>query len=211
MIYNIETAKHLSKLLLQINAIILQPNNPFQWASGWRSPIYCDNRKTLSYPEIRKYIQKGLSSVVHEYYKGTDIIAGVATAGIPHGMMVADELNLPFIYVRSTAKKHGKQNIIEGHFEKNKNVVLIEDLISSGKSSIEAVNSLKEARLNVKGVCSIFTYGFDTANINFHNAGCKYISLADYESILKEAIKTDYIKEKDLEMLNEWRNNPANW
>ena len=211
MIYNIEIAKHLSKLLLQINAIILQPNNPFQWASGWRSPIYCDNRKTLSYPEIRKYIQKGLSSIVHEYYKGTDIIAGVATAGIPHGMMVADELNLPFIYVRSTAKKHGKQNIIEGHFEENKNVVLIEDLISSGKSSIEAVNSLKESRLNVKGVCSIFTYGFDTANINFNNAGCKYISLADYESILKEAIKTDYIKEKDLEMLNEWRNNPANW
>ena len=211
MIYNLDIAKQVAKSLLQINAIILQPNNPFKWAAGWNSPIYCDNRKTLSYPEIRNYIRQGLVAVIKNHYKGANVIAGVATAGIPHGVLVAEELGLPFIYVRAKAKEHGKQNQIEGYFEKGQSVILVEDLISSGKSSLEAASALKEVGMKVKGMVSIFTYGFDTASENFKNANCEYISLCDYNTLLPEAIKQKYIDKEDLAILKEWRENPSNW
>jgi orotate phosphoribosyltransferase len=211
MIYNIDIAKQIAKSLLQINAIILQPNDPFKWASGWNSPIYCDNRKTLSYPKIRNYIRKGLAAIIKNHYKGANVIAGVATAGIPHGALVAEELGLPFIYVRSKAKNHGKQNQIEGCFEKGQSVILIEDLISSGKSSLEAATTLKEAGMNVKGMASIFTYGFDTASENFQKANCEYVSLCNYNTLLPEAIKQKYINKEDLSILKEWKEDPSNW
>ena len=196
---------------MQINAIILQPNNPFKWASGWNSPIYCDNRKTLSFPEIRTFIRSSLVSIINNRYKGSNVIAGVATAGIPHGALVAEELGLPFIYVRSKAKEHGKQNQIEGHFEASQSVVLIEDLISSGKSSLEAVATLREAGMNVKGIVSIFTYGFEKAKENFEDVNCEYISLCDFENLLLQALKTSYITEAELPLLQEWRKDPSKW
>ncbi len=211
MIYDIDIAKQVAKSLLQINAIILQPNTPFKWAAGWYSPIYCDNRKTLSFPEIRTFIRSSLSSTINNHYKGSNVIAGVATAGIPHGVLVAEELGLPFIYVRSKAKEHGKQNQIEGHFEKGQSVVLIEDLVSSGKSSLEAVSSLREAGMNVKGIISIFNYGFEKAKQNFENANCEFISLCDYENLLPQALKTNYITEAELPLLQEWRKDPSVW
>ena len=211
MIYDIDIAKQVAKSLLQINAIILQPNDPFKWASGWSSPIYCDNRKTLSFPEIRTFIRTSLASVVNNHYKGANVIAGVATAGIPHGVLVAEELGIPFIYVRSKAKEHGKQNQIEGYFEEGQTVVLIEDLISSGKSSLEAISALKEAGMNVKGLVSIFTYGFEKAKQNFENANSEYISLCDYEILLPQALKTNYITESELPLLQEWRKDPSDW
>jgi len=211
MIYNTDIAKQLAKSLLQINAIILQPNNPFKWAAGWNSPIYCDNRKTLSYPEIRNYIRQGLSAIVKNHYKGANMIAGVATAGIPHGALVAEELGLPFIYVRSKAKEHGKQNQIEGYFEQGQSVVLVEDLISSGKSSLDAANVLSNAGMNVKGMVSIFTYGFDAAAENFKKADCEYVSLCDYNTLLPQAIEQQYIDQSDLTVLQQWRENPSIW
>ena len=211
MIYDIDIAKQVSKSLLQINAIILQPENPFKWASGWNSPIYCDNRKILSYPNIRNYIRQSLSSIVKNHFKSANIIAGVATAGIPHGVLVAEELGLPFIYVRSESKKHGRKNKIEGHFEKGQSVIVIEDLISSGKSSINAVKELKKSGLNVKGVMSIFNYNFSESEKNFKKIECDYISLCDYLSLLPEAIKSQYIKESELPLLKKWKENPSNW
>jgi len=211
MIYDIDIAKQVAKSLLQINAIILQPNQPFKWAAGWNSPIYCDNRKTLSFPEIRNHIRQGLASIVKNYYKGANVIAGVATAGIPHGALVAEELGLPFIYVRSKAKEHGKQNQIEGYFEKGQSVVLVEDLISSGKSCLESAVTLKEAGMKVKGIASIFTYGFDAAAENFKNAEYEYVSLCDYNTLLPEAVKSQYIEKKDLSVLKEWREDPSIW
>jgi orotate phosphoribosyltransferase len=211
MIYDIDIAKQVAKSLLQINAIILKPNTPFVWAAGWNSPIYCDNRKTLSYPEIRNYIRQGLSAIVKNRYKGANVIAGVATAGIPHGALVAEELGLPFIYVRAKAKEHGKQNQIEGYFEQGQSVVLVEDLISSGKSSLDAAAVLKEAGMHVKGMVSIFTYGFDAATENFKNADCEYVSLCDYNTLLPQAIESQYIEESDLAILKQWRENPSIW
>ena len=211
MIYDIDIAKQVAKSLLQINAIILQPNNPFVWAAGWNSPIYCDNRKTLSYPEIRNYIRQGLSAIVKNHYKGANVIAGVATAGIPHGALVAEELGLPFIYVRAKAKEHGKQNQIEGYFEQGQSVVLVEDLISSGKSSLDAAAVLHESGMNVKGMVSIFTYGFDAATENFKAAECEYVSLCDYKTLLPQAIESQYIEEKDLNILKQWREDPSIW
>ncbi|MBT5354310.1 MAG: orotate phosphoribosyltransferase [Flavobacteriales bacterium] len=211
MIYDIDIAKQVAKSLLQINAIILQPNNPFKWAAGWNSPIYCDNRKTLSYPEIRTFIRTSLASVINNHYKGANVIAGVATAGIPHGALVAEELGLPFIYVRSKTKEHGKQNKIEGYFEKGQSVVLIEDLISSGKSSLEAVSALRESGMNVKGLVSIFTYGFDAATQNFINADCDFISLCDYNNMLPQAVESNYITETEMSILKDWRKDPSVW
>ena len=211
MIYDIDIAKQVAKSLLQINAIILQPNNPFKWAAGWNSPIYCDNRKTLSHPKIRNFIRQGLAAIVKNHYKGVNVIAGVATAGIPHGALVAEELGLPFIYVRSKVKEHGKQNQIEGVFEEGQSVVLIEDLISSGKSSLEAAATLKDAGMLVKGIASIFTYGFDAATKNFKKANCEYLSLCDYNTLLSQAIEQQYIAEVDLSILKEWRKNPSTW
>lgn len=211
MIYDLDIAKKIAESLLQINAIILQPHKPFKWAAGWNSPIYCDNRKTLSYPEIRTHIKQGLAAIIKRHYKGTNIIAGVATAGIPHGVLVAEEIGTPFIYVRSKAKEHGKQNQIEGFFEAGQSVVLIEDLISSGKSCLDAVQTLKSKGLNIKGVVSIFTYGFDEAEINFKNNNTDYISLCNYTTLLKQAIEQKYINENDLEILESWKENPQNW
>lgn len=211
MIYDIDIAKQVAKSLLQINAIILQPNNPFKWAAGWNSPIYCDNRKTLSYPQIRTNIKQGLAAIVKNHYKGANVIAGVATAGIPHGALVAEELGLPFIYVRSKAKDHGKQNQIEGFFEEGQSVILVEDLISSGKSSLDSAQVLKDAGMNVKGIVSIFTYGFDAAAENFKNAECEYVSLCDYSTLLPIAKEQQYVEESDLIVLNKWRDMPAIW
>lgn len=211
MIYDIDIAKQVAKSLLQINAIILQPNNPFKWAAGWNSPIYCDNRKTLSYPEIRTYIKQGLAAIVKNHFKGANVIAGVATAGIPHGALVAEELGLPFIYVRSKVKEHGKQNQIEGYFQEGQSVILVEDLISSGKSSLNSAQVLKDAGMNVKGMVSIFTYGFDAAAENFKKAECENVSLCDYSTLLPIAKEQQYIEESDLSVLNEWRDNPAIW
>ena len=211
MIYDIDIAKQVAKSLLQINAIILQPNNPFKWAAGWNSPIYCDNRKTLSYPEIRTNIKQGLAAIVKNHYKGANVIAGVATAGIPHGALVAEELGLPFIYVRSKAKEYGKQNQIEGFFEEGQSVILVEDLISSGKSSLDSAQVLKDAGMNVKGIVSIFTYGFDAAAENFKKAECEYVSLCDYSTLLPIAKEQQYVEESDISVLNEWRDNPEIW
>ena len=211
MIYDIDIAKQIAKSLLQINAIILQPEKPFKWAAGWNSPIYCDNRKTLSYPEIRNYIRQGLASIIRNHYKGANTIAGVATAGIPHGALVAEELGLPFIYVRNKTKEHGKENQIEGDFNKGESVVLVEDLISSGKSSLEAAKTLTDSKMNVKGVVSIFNYNFDQAKQNFKDANCDYISLCDFNTLIPEAIKSQYILESNLKILEEWRKNPAKW
>ena len=211
MIYNIKIAQKVAKSLLQINAIILQPRTPFTWASGWKSPIYCDNRKTLSFPKIRTYIKESLAQIVKDHQKDINIIAGVATAGIPHGSLLAEYINIPFIYARATAKEHGKKNKIEGYFEKGQSVILVEDLISSGMSSIDAANTLKKAGLKVKGVISIFTYGFETATENFKNADLEYLSLCDYNTLLPEAIKQGYIQKDDLPILELWREKPSSW
>ena len=211
MIYDIEIAKQLAKSLLQINAIILQPGNPFTWASGWRSPIYCDNRKILSFPKSRTYIRQSLVKVISKHYGSANVIAGVATGAIAHGALVAEEMGLPFIYVRSAKKEHGKQNRVEGAYNSGQSVIVIEDLISSGKSSLEAVKALRKEGLNVKGLISIFTYGFDTAAKNFKKANCEFISLCNYSTLLQVAVKQDYIKQSDLEVLEKWRKNPSKW
>ncbi len=211
MISDIEIGKQLAKSLLQINAIILQPGNPFTWASGWRSPIYCDNRKILSFPKSRTYIRQSLVKVISKHYGSANVIAGVATGAIAHGALVAEEMGLPFIYVRSAKKEHGNQNRIEGAYNSGQSVIVIEDLISSGKSSLEAVEALRKEGLNVKGLISIFTYGFDTAAKNFKKANCEFISLCNYSTLLQVAVKQDYIKQSDLEVLEKWRKNPSKW
>ena len=211
MISDIEIGKQLAKSLLQINAIILQPGNPFTWASGWRSPIYCDNRKILSFPKSRTYIRQSLVKVISKHYGSANIIAGVATGAIAHGALVAEEMGLPFIYVRSAKKEHGKQNRVEGAYNSGQSVIVIEDLISSGKSSLEAIKALRKEGLNVKGLISIFTYGFDTAAKNFKKANCEFISLCNYSTLLQVAVKQDYIKQSDLEVLEKWRKNPSKW
>tara|TARA_B110000116_G_C16793343_1_gene565134 strand:- start:2047 stop:2688 length:642 start_codon:yes stop_codon:yes gene_type:complete len=211
MISDIEIGKQVAKTLLQINAIILQAENPFTWASGWKSPVYCDNRKILSFPESRTFIRQSLVSVIQKKYGSSNLIAGVATGAIAYGALVAEEMGLPFIYVRSKKKGHGKQNMIEGTYTSGQSVIVIEDLISSGKSSLEAVDALQEEGLNVKGLISIFTYGFDTATKNFKKADCEFISLCNYSTLLQEAVKQEYINKKDLETLEKWRENPSKW
>ena len=211
MISDIEIGKQVAKTLLQINAIILEAENPFTWASGWKSPIYCDNRKILSFPESRTFIRQSLANVIQKKYGSSNLIAGVATGAIAHGALVAEEMGLPFIYVRSAKKGHGKQNMIEGAYTSGQSVIVIEDLISSGKSSLEAVETLREEGLNVKGVISIFTYGFDTATENFKKADCEFISLCNYSTLLQEAVKQEYINESDVEILEKWRENPSKW
>ena len=211
MIFDSNTAKKTAELLLQINAIKLNSKNPFTWASGWKSPIYCDNRLILSHPKIRLYVREEISKQIIELFGKPDIIAGVATGAIGMGMLVADILNLPFIYVRPESKKHGRKNQIEGSFEKNQNVVVIEDLISTGKSSIAAVNALRESQLKVKGMISIFTYGFEISKSNFNENKIEFNSLSSYEVLLELALNTNYINEKEFQTLSNWRNNPENW
>jgi orotate phosphoribosyltransferase len=211
MILNKDRALKIAEFLLQIKAVKLQPNAPFTWASGWSSPIYCDNRKTLSFPAIRTHIRQGYAEAILEQFGKPDIIAGVATGGIAQGALVAQELGIPFIYVRSTAKGHGLGNQIEGHFEKGQKVVVVEDLISTGGSSLIAVKALREAGMDVKGLVAIFTYGFDVAAKNFGAADCPYVTLTDYEHLIDQALKSEYINESDVESLRDWKTSPETW
>ena len=211
MIFNKDTAKKTAELLLQINAIKLQPTKPFTWASGWKSPIYCDNRIVLSYPPIRNYIRETMAKHIESHYGKPDVIAGVATGAIGIGALVAEYLNLPFIYVRPEAKAHGRQNQIEGYIEKGQSVVVVEDLISTGKSSLNAVKALKEAEVNVKGMVAIFSYGFDIAKKNFKNENIELYTLGNYESLLEQALDTSYITEQQQDVLALWNANPNEW
>jgi len=211
MIYNPETAAQVVASLLQIKAIKLNNNEPFTWASGLRSPIYCDNRKALSFPKIRTYIRQELVKAIAEHYGDFDVVAGVATAGIPQGVLIAQELGLPFIYVRSSQKEHGLTNKIEGILNKGQSVVVIEDLISTGKSSLNAVTAIRQAGGKVKGMAAIFTYGLQTAEDNFKNADCQLITLSSYDYLIKEAIDSEYISNKDRESLLDWKKDPHAW
>lgn len=208
---NNDRSYKLAEFLLQIKAIKLQPTNPFTWASGIKSPIYCDNRKTLSFPKVRTYIRQSFTEMISEKFGKPDIIAGVATGGIAHGALVAQDLGIPFVYVRSTPKAHGLGNQIEGYFEEGQSVVVIEDLISTGGSSLEAVKALREAKLNVKGLAAIFTYGFDQASNNFEKAKCPFETLTNYDFLMEQATKKKYINESDIESLINWRQNPTEW
>jgi len=201
----------VAEFLLQIKAIKLQPNNPFTWASGWKSPIYCDNRVTLSHPSVRTYIRQKLTQLIQEEFGSVDLIAGVATAGIPQGVLVAQELGLPFAYVRAKAKEHGTGSLIEGEIVEGQRVVVVEDLVSTGKSSLQAVNALKDAGLSVAGLVSIFTYGFDIAEENFKEAKCRFATLSNYNTLIEYAAEHSFIAQDDVDLLNKWRRNPAEW
>lgn len=211
MIINTDTAKKTAELLLQINAIKLNPKNPFTWASGWKSPIYCDNRITLSFPAIRNYLREEFARHIEKEYGKPDVIAGVATGAIGIGILVAEYMGLPFVYVRPEPKKHGRQNQVEGFIQKGQSVVVIEDLISTGKSSLQAVEALREAGLNVKGMAAIFTYGFDVAVQNFKDAKVNLNTLGDYNSLLELAVAKSYITEAEQDTLKEWRTSPDTW
>jgi orotate phosphoribosyltransferase len=197
--------------LLQSKAIKLEPAKPFTWASGWKSPIYCDNRITLSYPQIRSAIRDSLVALVKENFPDAAVIAGVATGAIAQGALVAQELNLPFAYVRSAPKKHGMENLIEGEVRPNQKVVVVEDLISTGNSSLMAVEALRKAGAEVLGMVAIFTYGFAVAEENFQNAGCKLVTITNYEHLLEVAVPEGYITSSQLGLLKEWRTNPSGW
>ena len=201
----------LANKLLKIKAIKLQPANPFVWASGWNSPIYCDNRKTLSYPALRNFIKLELARTIIEQYGNVNTIAGVATGAIAQGAMVAEELNLPFVYIRATPKDHGLENLIEGDLKPGAKVVVVEDLISTGGSSLKAVEAVRNAGCDVVGLVAIFTYGFPLADEKFKEAKVKYTALCNYDAILDEALKTDYVDESEIKTLQEWRKDPVNW
>ncbi len=206
-----ELARLLAEKLLNISAIKLQPLNPFTWASGWNSPIYTDNRKTLSYPEVRSFIKVELCRLILENFGKVDAIAGVATGAIAQGALVADTLSLPYVYVRSTPKDHGLENLIEGNLKPGQRVVVIEDLVSTGGSSLKAVEAIRAAGCEVVGMAAIFTYGFPVAEERFKAAGVKLLTLSNYNAMLEAALKTNYIGEKDIETLKCWREDPANW
>ncbi len=211
MILNKETAIKTAELLLQIKAIKLEPQQPFTWASGWKSPIYCDNRIILSYPTIRNYIREEFAKQIEDLYGKPDVIAGVATGAIGIGMLVAEYMNLPFVYVRPEAKGHGRKNQIEGQLESGQTVVVIEDLISTGNSSLNAVKALKEANLTIKGLLAIFTYGFDVAEENFKKENVELHTLGNYEFLIETALKTNYITTAEAETLKTWRQDPSKW
>jgi orotate phosphoribosyltransferase len=211
MILNKDTAKKTAEHLLQIKAIKLNPNVPFYWASGWKSPIYCDNRITLSYMSVRVFLKQEIAKIVELEYGKPDVIAGVATGAIAIGVLVAQELGIPFIYVRPEPKKHGRKNQIEGYLESGQNVVVIEDLISTGNSSLNAVDALKEAGAVVKGMVAIFSYGFEVADKNFEEKNVRLATLSNYDSLLEQALDSSYINEEELITLNDWRKNPSEW
>tara|TARA_B100000508_G_C11465884_1_gene282540 strand:+ start:24523 stop:25164 length:642 start_codon:yes stop_codon:yes gene_type:complete len=211
MITDTDNATKIAEFLLQIKAVKLQPNDPFTWSSGWKSPIYCDNRKTLSYPNVRTFIRQSFTQLILDEYGKPDVIAGVATGGIAHGALVAQELGVPFIYVRSAAKKHGLGNQIEGEYHEGHNVVVIEDLISTGGSSLKAVEALREGGLNVKAVVAIFSYGFDEAAKRFDEAKCPLKVLSNYEILTERALEQGAISNEDLVSLKKWRNRPEVW
>jgi orotate phosphoribosyltransferase len=201
----------VAEKLLQIGAIVLSPHQTYTWASGWKSPIYCDNRKILSFPYARDFIKSELCNLIFEEYPEADVVAGVATAGIPWGTMAADQLKLPYIYVRPKPKAHGLSNQIEGSFKKGQKVIVIEDLISTGKSSLQVVDVLKNAELEVLGLVSIFTYEFKHAAEAFEGAGVKYKSLTNYTTLISLAVEKGRVSEDIQELLLEWRKDPANW
>ena len=201
----------LAEKLLKISAIKLQPENPFVWASGWNSPIYTDNRRTLSYPEVRTFIKVELCRVIMENFGEVDAIAGVATGAIAQGALVAETLGLPYVYVRSAPKDHGLENLIEGNLKPGQKVVVIEDLISTGGSSLKAVEAIRNAGCEVIGMAAIFTYGFPVAARKFKSAQVELITLSNYNAMLETALETNYIKPEDLETFQEWRKDPASW
>ncbi len=206
-----ETSMALASFLLQIKAIKLNPANPFTWASGLKSPIYCDNRVTLSYPQVRTFIREGFVKMCMDKFGKPDVIAGVATGGIPQGALVAQELGLPFVYVRSEKKSHGMNNQVEGIINSGQSVVIIEDLVSTGKSSLNAVEALREKGAIIKGMLAIFTYGMDVATQNFKNNKCDLFTLTNYDALIQKAAEENYIRENDLASLVEWKSNPQAW
>ncbi len=208
---NKDTAKKTAELLLQVKAIKLNTQEPFQWASGWKSPIYCDNRVTLSYPPVRVFLKEEIAKIVELEYGKPDVIAGVATGAIAIGVLVAQVLGVPFVYVRPEPKKHGRKNQIEGYLESGQNVVVIEDLISTGKSSLNAVEALKSQGAVIKGMVAIFSYGFDKAIQNFKESNVNLLTLSNYENLLEQALDSNYISDKELLTLQDWRNNPSDW
>ena len=203
--------KEFASKLMKVKAIKLQPENPFTWASGWKSPFYCDNRKTLSYPDLRNYVKLELVHAVLENFPEAEAVAGVATGAIAQGALVADELNLPFVYVRSKPQDHGLENLIEGELKPGMKVVVVEDLISTGGSSLKAVEAIRKDCCEVVGMVASYTYGFDVAKKAFEEAGVKLITLTDYDHVVEQAKETGYIKPEHVEVLNEWRKDPANW
>ncbi len=211
MINKSEIELKVAEFLLQIKAIKLQPNNPFTWASGIKSPIYCDNRITLSYPAIRTYIRQNLSALIQEEFGSVGLIAGVATAGIPQGVLVAQDLGLPFAYVRSKAKDHGTGSLIEGEVYQGQRVVVVEDLISTGRSSLQAVESLRAAGCDVAGLVAIFTYNLNAATQNFKEVKCRFSTLSNYNVLIDYASEHGFINKEDLELLRRWRDNPEGW
>lgn len=200
-----------AQLLLEVQAVKLNPDNPYTWSSGWNSPIYCDNRITLSFPEVRTFIKESLLQLIKNNFENTQMIAGVATAGIPHGALIADELNLPFCYVRSSPKSHGLTNQVEGKLIPNQKTLVVEDLISTGGSSLSVVDVLRKQEADVCGLIAIFDYGFDAATENFKSAGVRYKTLTNYEILIQAAIEMKYIDSSKLSSLNTWRKNPAAW
>jgi orotate phosphoribosyltransferase len=211
MILNNVVARDMAEFLLEIKAVILNAAEPFTWASGIKSPIYCDNRKTLSHPKVRNFIKTSFSDLIDDEFGDTDVIAGVATAGIPHGALVADVLNLPFVYVRDKPKGHGLENQIEGKLEPGQRVFVIEDLISTGGSSLKAVEALRSAGAEVVGLGAIFTYGFPQAQEAFEKANCKAVTLTSYDTLLDIALRNNYIKQEELDTLKAWKENPQAW
>jgi orotate phosphoribosyltransferase len=211
MIHDSFTAKKVAEFLLQINAIKLEPKNPFTWASGWQSPIYCDNRIALSYPVIRNYLREQMAKQIEDIYGKPDVIAGVATGAIGLGALVAEQLNLPFVYVRPKPKSHGRQNQIEGRLEPNNSVVVIEDLISTGKSSLQAVDALRSSGAQVKGMLAVFSYNFAIAQENFKQSKVELNTLSNYDYLLKQALESGLINSAEVEMLTEWRIAPQTW
>lgn len=211
MIFNKDTASKTAELLLQINAIKLNSKNPFTWASGWKSPIYCDNRVILSFPAIRNFIRDEFSKNIEKQFGKPDVIAGVATGAIGVGVLVAQEMGLPFVYVRPEPKKHGRMNQVEGFLQKGQNVVVVEDLISTGNSSLLAVEALRNEGANVKGMAAIFTYGFPVAEENFKAANIDLYTLSNYENLLDLAVAKEYIAESEQDLLQDWRKKPDTW
>ena len=206
-----ETAENIAEHLLQIKAIRLQPAQPFTWASGWKSPIYCDNRISLSHPKVRTYIRQALVKKIEEKFGKPDLIAGVATAAIAQGVLVAEAMGLPFVYVRSSPKDHGRENLIEGELKEGQSAVVIEDLISTGGSSLKAVKALRDAGCKVSGMISVFTYGFRLAEDNFQKENCPVVSLCDYETLIAKAVDSNFITKADLHTLQAWRDQPDSW
>ncbi len=211
MILDKDKALKIADFLLQIKAVKLQPDEPFIWASGWKSPIYCDNRKILSYPQIRTSIRQTFVEQINQQYPNVELIAGVATGGIAIGALVAEEMGLPFVYVRTTAKGHGLENLIEGEYREAQRVVVIEDLISTGGSSLKAVEALRAAKVNVLGLAAIFTYGFKKAVKSFEKEQCDFFTLCDYDCLIDMAVKANYIAENELNSLRDWRLDPHKW